>query len=114
ADELVVASPDHVSLGEKVSASLTMRGTGAVQGLAIHLSWNPAVVVPTGFATGQFMRDLDGAVLSAKPGSVDCAVLGLGRGVAGEGELASVQFKVLAAGDPKIQIETVDARGTRN
>jgi hypothetical protein len=114
ADELIVSSPDHVAMEEVLSAPLVMRGTGAVQGLSIHLSWNPAVVVPTGFTTGQFMHDLDGAALSAKVGSVDVAVFGLGRGVTGEGELASVTFRVIAAGDPKIAIESVDARDTHN
>jgi hypothetical protein len=113
-DELVVSSPDHVSMGEQLSVPLAMRGTGAVQGLSIHLSWNPAVVAPTGFTAGQFLRDQDGAALSAKLGSVDVAVLGLARGVSGEGELASVTFRVLAAGDPKITIESVDARDTHN
>jgi hypothetical protein len=114
ADELMVSSPDHVAIGEQLSVPLTMQGTGAVQGLSMHLSWNPAVVAPTGFTTSQFLRDMDGTALSAKAGSVDVAVLGEGRGVAGAGELASVTFRVIAAGDPKIAIESVDARDTHN
>jgi hypothetical protein len=114
ADELLLSSPDHVSTGEVSSAALTMRGTGVVQGLSIHLSWNPDVVVPTSFAGGQLLHDLDGVAFSAKAGSVDAAVLGLGRGLSGEGELASVTFRVIAAGDPKIAIASVDARDTKN
>jgi hypothetical protein len=114
ADELVVSSPDHVALGEQLIVPLTMQGTGAVQGLSIRLNWNPAVVAPMGLTTSQFLHDLDGVAMSAKAGSVDVAVLGLGRGVAGEGELASISFRVIAAGDPKIAIESVEARDTRN
>jgi len=114
ADELVVSAPDHVSTGEVLSAPLVMRGTGAVQGLSIHMSWDPAVVVPTGFTSSQFLHDLDGAALSAKPGSVDVVMLGVGRGFTDEGELASVTFRVVCTGDPKIAIESADARDTRN
>jgi hypothetical protein len=45
---------------------------------------------------------------------VDAAVLGLGRGMTGTGQLATVTFKVIANGDPKIRIEAVDARDTHN
>jgi len=45
---------------------------------------------------------------------VDLAVVGKGRGVQGDGVLATVSFKAIGNGDPKIRIEAVDGRGTHN
>jgi hypothetical protein len=45
---------------------------------------------------------------------VDVALLGQGAALLGEGELATVSFKVLAAGDPKIRIATADGRDGKN
>jgi hypothetical protein len=53
-------------------------------------------------------------VLSPKPGRVDVALLGHGSVLAGEGALATVTFKVLAAGEPKLCIASVDARDGDN
>jgi hypothetical protein len=114
ADLLVIASPDRVGVGEPITVPITMEGTGLVQAMSIRLSWDPAVVAPTSQTAGALLRELDGVTMSATPGSVDAAVLGMGRGVVGEGELASLGFRVIAAGDPRIRIEAVDARDTHN
>jgi hypothetical protein len=53
-------------------------------------------------------------VLSPQAGKVDVALLGQGAGLTGEGELATVRFKVLAAGDPKIRLTGVDGRDGQN
>jgi hypothetical protein len=50
---------------------------------------------------------------SAAPGTVDAAVFGA-EGMSGEGVLAVVHFRVIAAGDPGIRIASVDGRDARN
>jgi len=45
---------------------------------------------------------------------VDAAVLGAGRGIAGDGTLATVRFRALAGGDPKVAMAKVDARDVAN
>jgi flagellar hook assembly protein FlgD len=45
---------------------------------------------------------------------VDVALLGKGAGLSGVGELATVRFRVLAAGDPKIRLAAADGRDGTN
>ena len=113
-DQLVVRSPDQVAMGSTLTVPLEMQGTGAVQALSIRLGWDAAVVQPVSQQAGDLLLQLNGVAMSAAPGTVDAAVLGLGRGVTGKGELATVTFKVIANGDPGIRIEAVDARDTGN
>jgi hypothetical protein len=114
ADQLILESPDRVVKGDMATIPLHMQGTGAIQALSVQLSWDPAVVRPVGHRVGAMLLQLDGTVMSAKSGSVDAAVFGKGRGVTGDGELATVEFEAIANGDPKIRIEAVDARDTKN
>jgi hypothetical protein len=112
-DALVLQSPDAVAVGAVVTVPLRLQGTGLVKAISTRLSWDATVVEPVGYAAGELLQ-LNGVALSPEPGVVDVAALGEGRGIAGEGTLATVTFKVLAAGDPAIRIEAVDARDTRN
>ncbi|TMQ70072.1 MAG: hypothetical protein E6K81_13430, partial [Candidatus Eisenbacteria bacterium] len=114
ADLLTIQTPDVVALGATVKVPLAFEGTGSVQALSVSLSWDPAVVTPVGQAAGELLFTLDGMALSAKPGTVDAAVLGAGQGIVGAGELATVTFQVIAAGDPNIRVATVDARDAHN
>ncbi len=112
-DALVLQSPDAVAAGAVVTVPLRLQGTGLVKAVSTRLSWDATVVEPVGYAAGELLQ-LNGVALSPEPGVVDVAALGMGLGIAGEGTLATVTFKVLAAGDPAIRIEAVDARDTRN
>jgi hypothetical protein len=105
---------DRVAAGKDVQVSLRLRSTGAVQGLAMRLSWDPEVVTPVGHEAGALAESQGALVLSARPGTVDAAVLGTGAGFRGEGVVATVTFRALKAGDPKIRLASVDARGTQN
>jgi len=113
-DRLTVQSPDNVARGAVLRVPLVMQGTGTVQALSVRLSWDAAVVQPTGLEAEALLNRLNGVALSPSPGTVDLAVYGMGRAVTGQGALATVGFKAIANGDPKIRIETVDARDTRN
>ena len=113
-DELLLESVDRVVAGKDVQVSLRLSGTGAVQGLAMRLSWDPAVVAPAGYAAGALAESQGAMVLSARPGTVDAVVLGTGAGFRGEGVLATVSFHALRAGDPKIHLASADARDPQN
>ena len=113
ADALALEAPEQVSMGATVTARLLLRGSGDLMALSTALSWDPAVVEPTGQAAGAWLTGQGGIALSAAPGSVDAAVLSA-RGMTGEGELATVTFSVLSAGDPRIRIALVDGRDARN
>ncbi len=113
-DELMLETVDRVAEGGDVQVGLRMRGTGAVQCLAARLAWDPAVVTPVGWGAGELAGSLGALVLSAAPGAVDAAVLGPGAGFRGDGVAATVTFRALAAGDPKIRLASVDARDARN
>jgi len=113
-NELVVRAPGHVSAGE-IEVELSASGNGLVQALSVELAWDPAVVAPAGFTAGALIDAQNGIVLSARPGVLDAALLGRGRaGLTGEGTIATLRFRVLAEGDPRIHIAAVDARDGAN
>jgi len=112
-DQLALEAPGLVSDGAVVTARLTLRGSGNLVALSTQLTWDKAVVEPTGQAAGAWLTAQNGVAFSAVPGTVDAAVL-RGQGMAGEGELATVTFKTLGTGDPKIAIASTDGRDARN
>jgi hypothetical protein len=113
ANEVVLEAPDHVLPGQTVTVRLTMRGAGDLIALSTNLSWDPAVVEPAGHKLGDWLAQQDGQAFSAKPGNVDAAVM-RAQGMKGEGVLATVTFRVLSAGDPKIGIASLDGRDAHN
>jgi len=113
ANQLALEAPGQVSAGATVTARLTLRGSGNLVALSTKLTWDKAVVEPTGQAAGAWLTAQSGVAFSAAPGTVDAAVL-RAQGMTGEGELATLTFKVLAAGDPKITIASTDGRDARN
>jgi hypothetical protein len=114
-DEMVLEAPTHVTAGSGATAvaTLTLRGTGALRAVSTELSWNPAVVEPVGPAGGELLEMANGIALSPAPGAVDMATFG-GTGLAGEGVLATVTFRVIGTGDPAIRVAAVDARDAHN
>jgi len=112
-DAIVLERPEKVALGEPVMATLTLQGSGVLRALSTRLAWDAAVVEPVGHAAGEWLTAQNGVAFSAKPGMVDAAVL-RAEGLKGEGLLATVSFKVLSAGDPKIRIEALDGRDAGN
>jgi hypothetical protein len=113
-DRLTLEVDAGPAAGVAVTARLQFTGTGRIQGISSALRWNPAVVQPVSVSAGALLDGLGGVVLSPAAGAVDVAVTGSGRGIAGEGTLASVSFRRLAGGDPEVSLASVDARDTRN
>jgi hypothetical protein len=115
ADELVLATQQHAVAGQEVVVSLTFLGTGRVQAFSAHLSWDPAIVEPISMTPADWIEGQGGMVLSPQPGTVDVAKLGAsGSGLAGTGEIATVTFRTIASGDPRIKIDSIDARDASN
>jgi hypothetical protein len=113
---LRIAAASVPAVGQSFDVALEMEGAGDVQGLSAQLAWDPAVVEAIGVSGGELMarQGRPGVVLSPGPGGVDAAMLGVGGGIAGSGTLATVTFRVKAAGDPAIRIANVDARDAQN
>jgi hypothetical protein len=118
-DELALELPTRsatAGAGEagELEVRLHLRSTGRVLGLSATLAWNPRVVEPIGTAAGAIVTGQGGVLFSPGPGRVDVACLGARRGFAGEGELATLRFRVLAEGDPGFALSSVDARDAAN
>jgi hypothetical protein len=114
-DQVLLEAPAAVHEGDVVQAVVHLRGTGAVQGLSVHLGWSADLLEPLGMTSGGFAETQGGVVMSATPGSVDAALLGhRPTGLTGDGVLATLQFRARATGDPRLVIASVDARGPSN
>jgi hypothetical protein len=111
---LWLEAPARVAVGETFAVALRMKGAADVQGLSVGLGWDRSVAEPVGYEAGGLIVAQDGVVLSSAPGTVDAAVLGLGRTIGGEGVVATVRFRALRAGDPQVALATVDARDAAN
>jgi len=73
------------------------------------------VVEPVGQSAGSGLLQHLGVLMSPEPGTVDMMVLGAtSPGLTGSVSLASVQFRVLRAGDPAIRVRDLDARDVLN
>jgi hypothetical protein len=114
-DEIYVETTGMVEPGSGISASLRMRATGAIHGLSTTLDWDAHVVRPIGHTPGGLIAQSGGMMFSPRAGTLDAVVLGAqAPGIAGEGTLGSVEFEVIAQGDPGIRIVNVQARDAGN
>ena len=113
ADEVVLEAPDRVTPGQNVTARLVMRGTGNVIALATRYTWDPAVVEPVGHAAEEWLTRQSGHTFSAGPGQFDVALM-RAQGLTGTGALATLRFRVVGAGDPRIRLASLDGRDARN
>src|SRR6185503_14892371 len=75
-DAVALDAPAAVTPGGDVTARLNATGTGRVHALSAVLSWNPAVVEPVDQTASAFFVEQNGVAFSARPGSVDLAILG--------------------------------------
>ena len=113
-DELTLEAPSRVGAGEVFAVTLRMKGAGDIQALSAQLGWDAAVAEPLVVEVGEWVAAQDGVVMSSGPGDVDAALLGAGRGLAGDGTLATVHFHTRAGGDPRIVLAGLQARDSQN
>jgi hypothetical protein len=115
ADELRLEAPAAGEPGRTITASLRFSGSGQIQGFSAALAWDATVVEPVSVTPSGWIEGQGGLVLSPRPGTVDAALLGTrAQGMTGEGEIASVTFRVLRAGEPGIRLSQALARDARN
>lgn len=102
--------------GETFEAVLAMTAAGDLQGLSAQLDYDPAVLELLSVSPGELVsrQDRGGLVLSGGGGRIDAALLGEGSGIAGEGELARVRFRVRAEGEPRLALAEVEGRDVQN
>ncbi len=103
--------------GNAFPVRLEMSGDGGIQALSVPLTWDPAVVEPVAVQGGDLLEAQGGTglALSPVPGTVDIGLMGVReRGIAGQGVVATVTFRVLTDGDPAIGVGEVRARSPRN
>jgi hypothetical protein len=111
ADQLRLDAPARVAPGTPVTVGVWLTGSGRVHAAPLVLDWDSAVVFPVSAAPGTLVSDLGGVLLSAAPGTADVALLGAtGGGFAGEGQLATFTFEVLAAGNPAVVLRPASGR----
>ena len=117
ANALTLAIPDLPEPGGTLTVALDLAADGSLQGLSVPLVWNAAVLRPVGWAAGELLaaQGLPYLLLSPRPGQLDAALFGGGgKGIAGEGCLARIDFAVLALGDPGLGLGELGARGVGN
>jgi adenylyl- and sulfurtransferase ThiI len=115
ANEVDLTVPGGFGPEGTLTARMHLAGTGSVRALSAKLSWDPNVVALQSYAPGALLDELGAVVLSGHPGVIDVAQLGTdGPGLIGEGEIATVTFRRIAAGDPKIELQSVEARDVSN
>lgn len=96
--------------------SVRFSGGGDVQGLSLDLAYDPLVVEPLEPRAGELLerQGRGSTILSGRPGVVDLALLGVGTGISGNGELARMAFRRVGAGNPGIALRDVTARDLSN
>ena len=116
-NDLAVVVGPLPAVGDVFPVRLEMSGDGTIQALSVPLSWDGAVVEPVAVQGGELLGEQGGTglTLSPVPGTVDIGLMGVReRGIAGQGVVATVTFRVLASGDPGIGVGEIRARTARN
>lgn len=114
---LELMEPGAWPVGEMVSVPVRMAGDGTVQGVSVQVVWNNDVLEYAGWNAGDLMARQAGTapVFSPETGVIDAAVLGTGRqGIAGDGVLARLQFRVKREGAAGLRFEQIEARDGAN
>ena len=116
ANALMLQVPPPPGVGEFFTVIVRASGRGDIAALALELGYDRSVVEMAGVEGGALLREqgAQALVLTPRPGRVDVALLGRGAGLAGDGELVRVRFRVLAAGAPALALAGVDARDGAN
>jgi hypothetical protein len=116
ADALALAVPALPGVGATFAVPIWATAAGDVHALKLELGYDRAVVEMVGADAGELLarQGAPAVVLSPRPGRVDVALLGRDSGLHGSGELATVRFRVKAAGEAALALTSVDARDGAN
>ncbi|HKK71106.1 MAG TPA: FlgD immunoglobulin-like domain containing protein, partial [Candidatus Krumholzibacteria bacterium] len=117
ANTLELVEPTELTAGDEIRVPLRLSGDGSVQGLTVELGWNSDVLEYVGWAPGDIASAQNRAmpVFSPTAGVIDAAMMGVAdTGIAGEGTLAHLRFRVKAEGPTDLRFDSVDARSATN
>ena len=116
ANVLTLRVPDLPEAGGSFDVVVQLAARGDLQGLSLALGYDPDVVEPMGLGEGDLLgrQGRPALLLSPQAGTIDAALLGTGAGIAGEGDLAVMRFRMKAAGDPGLRIAGVMGRDAAN
>jgi len=108
-------APSLAAARETFDVVLGVQAEGRIQGLTAQLDWDASVAQPISVAGSAWLEAQQGVVLSAGPGDIDAVLLGLrAQGLTGSGDVATVRFRALRTGDPRIRLARLDARDGAN
>ncbi|HEY6193838.1 MAG TPA: FG-GAP-like repeat-containing protein [Candidatus Eisenbacteria bacterium] len=114
-DELTLEAPARVRKDETFAVKLRLKGAGDLHGIFAFLNWDQSIAQILAVESDELARSQNAIVLSEAGGIVDAAVPGSDRpGFAGEGVLATVTFRALSDGQPRVAIGKIDARDRTN
>lgn len=115
-DEFWLEAPASAPAGTLYEVTVAMTGAGDLQGVSLDLRYDAAAAEPVSVAAGELLarQSRGAAVLSARPGNLDVALLGDGAGLAGAGALARVTFRAFSDRPGAIAIDRVRARDRLN
>jgi len=116
-NELALVEPTTMTAGEEIVVPITLASDGTIQGMSTKITWNDDVLEYVGWAPGDLSsrQNRIAPVYSPTPGTFDVAVMGVtGQGLAGDGTLATMRFRVKQEGSTGFAFESVDARDDAN
>ena len=115
----LTSAAEQVAVGETVEVTVSIEGARDLYGLELHLGFDPAVLEAVGATDGAAPVVLDGDMLAVgftalnkidnDAGTVDYAVSQMppAKGVSGDGVLARVRFRAVAAGNVEVALKDV-------
>ncbi|MBK9778403.1 MAG: hypothetical protein IPP62_18935, partial [bacterium] len=114
----IALAPEAIgTVGSTFDVAIVLAADGRIQGLSVPLTWDATVVEPVDMRAGELLAAFgtEAMILSPEAGTVDAALMGVrSQGIAGQGVLATVTFRVVAAGDAKLGLGNVTARDSAN
>jgi len=104
---------------EELAATVHLGNDGqSVKGAAVELKYDPAILSLTGIDEGDLFggdgQGFYGYRKSEGKLRIEAALLGSGLAVEQSGDLATVRFRILKAGDPQLSLSEAEVRNTAN
>jgi hypothetical protein len=112
-DVLTLVGPSVVNAGAEFDVPVTLTAGGNLLALSTTLGWNSGVVEPISVTAGDLVTSQGGVVFSPGPGRADAALLG-GGSLVGQGTVATVRFRAITSGSPRVSIAAVEGRNNLN
>ena len=103
-------------VGETMLVEVRASGDGTLQALSTSVEWNRDRLEYDGWFEGDLLRRQGGLAmtLSPEPGTIDAAVFGERQGIAGEGVIGTLRFRVKSDGNPGLRFGAIDGRDGAN